>query len=121
MADARNIMIMIVNHLRKSKPVDPFDMLYGSDAIPGAADVIWFLQRERGNYHAERIVSGRDVPDQTPPLKLSETCLTWTVIDPITAGLLCREVFEILWNNGGEMSLDEISDASGFKKPVLSK
>jgi hypothetical protein len=50
--------------------------------------------------------------------------LTWIVDDPMTANLLrveLQKVFDILYNKGIAMSLAEISNASGFKKPVLSK
>jgi hypothetical protein len=123
-ADTHNILIVIVHHLRKSKSHDPFEMLYGSNAMSGAADLIWILQRERGEDYAKLIVSGRDVPDQTLPLKLVESLLTWIVDDQATEDLLGPElmkVFEILYNKGVPMSLEEISIASGFKKPVLSK
>ena len=85
-ADTRNILIMIVHHLRKSKSDDPFEMLYGSNAMSGAADLIWILQRERGEDCANLIISGRDVPDQTLSLKLVESLLTWIVDDPMTDG-----------------------------------
>jgi hypothetical protein len=123
-ADMRNILIMIVHHLRKSKSDDPFEMLYGSNAITGAADLIWILQRERSENCANLIVSGRDVPDQTLSLRLVESLLTWIVDDQTTADLLgpeLQKVFDILYNKGVAMSLAEISTASGFKKPVLSK
>ena len=123
-ADTRNILIMIVHHLRKSKSDDPFEMLYGSNAMSGAADLIWILQRERSENCADLIISGRDVPDQTLPLQLVESLLTWIVDDPMTADLLgpeLQKVFDILYNKGVAMSLAEISTASGFKKPVLSK
>ncbi len=123
-ADRRNILIMIVHHLRKSKSDDPFEMLYGSNAMSGAADLIWILQRERGENCAKLIISGRDVPDQTLPLKLVESFLTWIVDDPMMEALLrveLQKVFDILYNKGVAMSLAEISAASGFKNGALSK
>lgn len=124
MANARNIMIVIVHHLRKSKSNDPFEMLYGSNAISGAADVIWILQRERGEDYANLIVSGRDVPDQKLCMKLDHSLLSWVVIDQFTADLLrqeLRKVYQILNDKGIAMTLAEISLASGFKSGALSK
>jgi len=123
-ADTRNIIVMIVHHLKKTKSNDPFEMLYGSNAVAGAADTIWILQRERGEPFATLQVSGRDIPDQFLSMKIDESLLCWTVIDPMTEKLIKREflkVYNILKTKGSVMSLTEISIASGFKKPVLSK
>ena len=124
LADTNNIMIAIVHHLSKSKSDDPFEMLYGSNAISGAADVIWILQRERGENYANLIISGRDVPEQRLPLELSQTFLSWVVMDPSSVELLREElqkIYYILLDKGVAMGLEEISIASGFKKGRLSK
>jgi len=123
-ADTRNILIMVIHHLKKTKSNDPFEMLYGSNALAGAADIIWILQRERSHLFATLQVSGRDIPDQFLSLKIDESLLCWTVIDPMTEKLIGQEVlkvYNILKTNGSVMSLTEISIASEFKKPVLSK
>ncbi len=66
-ADERQILIVIIHHLRKAKSADPFEMFYGSNGISGAADAIWVLDRKRDSQCAEIIVTGRDIPDQIIP------------------------------------------------------
>jgi hypothetical protein len=123
-ADSRKILLLIVHHLRKTKSADPFEMLYGTNAMAGAADTIWLLQRERGYDYANLLVSGREISDQTLFLKLNKSLLSWFIADPRMEDLLgveLKKVLDILLATGVAMSLHEISIASGFKKPVLSK
>jgi hypothetical protein len=124
LADDRNILIILVHHLRKSKSDDPFAMLYGSNSLTGVADTTWILQRKRGSSKAKLLMTGRDIHDGEFDLKLDTTLLSWFAVDPITAdriGQELRKVFDILLSKGVVMTLGEISIASGFKKQVLVK
>ncbi|MEI7636104.1 MAG: AAA family ATPase [Syntrophus sp. (in: bacteria)] len=124
MADSHNILILVVHHLRKTKSADSFDMLYGGSGLAAAADTIWILQRARGEDFAKLIVSGRDIADTELCLMLDKTLLTWFIVDPITADLIGQEllrVFNILVMKGETMTLEDLSIATGLKKPVLVK
>lgn len=121
LADNRNIMIMLVHHLGKLKSDDPFEMLYGSNALAGVVDLVWILKRERGDDQGELIVSGRDVRDQTLQLTLDRTFLSWVAVDQIDIDVVRKEYKIIMDILSREMTLQEISIASGYKKPVLTK
>jgi len=124
LADKHNILIMVVHHTRKTKSDDVFDMLYGSKAISGAADLMWNLKRERNNSFGELAVTGRDVPERTLHLNLNDELLNWILIDPATRKLFkdeIQKVYEVLYNYGQPMKLHDLWLATEYKKPVLSK
>jgi hypothetical protein len=68
---------IVVHHTRKLKAEDPFDELSGTQAIAGAADTIWILDRDRGSDQARLYVTGRDVPDSTIPLTFVREHCRW--------------------------------------------
>lgn len=123
-ADTRRLSIVCVHHLQKGKKTDPFDVFYGSNALTGAADSIWILDRDRRCPTAKLIVTGRDIPDNEIYLKLDPLSLTWLVNDEAVfeyMGVEIKAVYMVLIQHQDVMKLSEISKATGFKCPVLSK
>ena len=80
-ADERNISIVIVHHLRKTKDKDdPFNELIGSNGVMGAVDTAYLLRKGfRGAKTATLLVTGRDVEDQELILRF-ENCV-WELVE----------------------------------------
>ena len=80
-ADERNISILIVHHLRKTKDKDdPFNELIGSNGVMGAVDTAYLLKKGfRGAKTATLLVTGRDVEDQELVLRF-ENCV-WELVE----------------------------------------
>ena len=80
-ADERNISIIIVHHLRKTKDKDdPFNELIGSNGVLGAVDTAYLLKKGfRGAKTATLMVTGRDVEDQELLLRF-EDCV-WELVE----------------------------------------
>lgn len=80
-ADDRNISIIIVHHLRKTKDKeDPFNELIGSNGVLGAVDTAYLLKKGfRGAKTATLMVTGRDVEDQELVLRF-EDCV-WELVE----------------------------------------
>ena len=80
-ADERNISIVVVHHLRKTKDKDdPFNELIGSNGVMGAVDTAYLLKKGfRGAKTATLLVTGRDVEDQELVLRF-ENCV-WELVE----------------------------------------
>ena len=79
-ADAFNIAILLVHHLRKLKDSeDPFNDVSGSTGIIGAADTNFVLRRKRSGNAASLLVSGRDVEYQELTLEFHD--LVWELVE----------------------------------------
>lgn len=60
-------------------------------------------------------------PDQTLQLTLDRTFLSWVAVDQIDIDVVRKEYKIVMDILSREMTLQEISIASGYKKPVLTK
>lgn len=77
LADAHGVAALVVHHTRKLRSEDPFEELSGSQAVAGAADAMWVLDRERGSDQARLYVTGRDVADATVPMTFEPANCRW--------------------------------------------
>ncbi len=124
-ADKYSIAIIAVHHVRKLKAGDVFETVMGSTGITGAADTIAVMRRD-GNAHNEvdLAVVGRDVEENAFALRFEPQTLTWKLLGPANEVRMSeerRELLSLLRNQSREMKLQDIVDATGKKKPVLSK
>jgi|GEM_PF-6969138 len=72
-AKNHNAAIIACTHTRKVKSKDDWcDDIIGSKALPGVADTILRLSRERNNTHGTLNISGRDVCERDMALEHSE-------------------------------------------------
>jgi len=81
----RNIVIMLLHHLKKEKTEDPLDGVLGSTALSGVADSIIILDRPRHSIRGSLTVIGRDLEngDITGALELSpDRSGNWKWIGP---------------------------------------
>lgn len=79
-ADASNISVILVHHLRKLQDSnDPFNDVSGSTGIIGAADTNYVLKRKRSDNTATLLAGGRDVEFQELTLQFNN--LVWELLD----------------------------------------
>jgi hypothetical protein len=83
LADAYDIAILAVHHLRKSESsVDLLDDVSGSTGLTGAADAVLLLKRSRGRSDAELTIIGRDLEDTELAVDFDATTATWILKGP---------------------------------------
>ena len=96
LADALQISILLVHHLRKQGDRDPVNRLSGTSGISGAVDSIFILDRDGRSQSAARLTcTGRDLEHRELQLRFcKDTCLWELVSDSLDAPehLLPREM-----------------------------
>lgn len=99
-ADAHNICLLLVHHVRKLQAEDKFDMISGTNGLFGSADGAFILYKEkRTSNNATLEIAGRDQPDQKLYLVRNQKRLIWE---------LERSETE-LWKEPPEPLLEEIA------------
>jgi hypothetical protein len=75
-ADTFNVSVFIVHHDSKvgareksGMENNPFLKISGTQGLTGAADTLWFLETERGTGEGELHITGRDVVEQSLPMR----------------------------------------------------
>lgn len=78
-ADAHNVALLLVHHLRKMKDDgDPFNMISGTNGIMGAADTTMVITKEkRGDKNATLSIVGRDVESSDTVLRFNQDLCRW--------------------------------------------
>lgn len=77
-ADKTGICLLLVHHTRKQQADDKFDMISGTNGLPGSADGAFLLYKEnRTSTAAVLDISGRDQQDQRLYLSRNKEHLTW--------------------------------------------
>lgn len=77
-SDSWGICLLLVNHTRKQKSSDNFDMISGTNGLLGCADGAFMLYKEnRTSNKATLEISGRDQQDQKIHLIRDEEKLCW--------------------------------------------
>jgi len=77
-ADTYDIAIVCINHLRKMKDDDPFNMISGTTGLSGSADGMFVLKREnRSSGDAVLYATGRDIADLELPLEFDHVNCIW--------------------------------------------
>jgi hypothetical protein len=96
MAIQRRLAVVLIHHTRKAEASDPFDKVSGTNALMGASDCTWLLERARGEADGKLIVTGRDVEEQELALRFDPADCRWTVIGNALEVASSREEREIL-------------------------
>jgi hypothetical protein len=123
-ADAYNIALVCITHLRKAESSDPLERITGSMGVSGSADTILLLSRSRGRADASLYCTGRDFDETELALRFDPTITSWTVMGNAKEYARSQEqlqVIEILKDYGKPMSLKDISERIGKKKPVIHR
>lgn len=80
LAEKLRICLLLVHHTRKQQAEDRFDMISGTNGLPGCADGALILQKEfRTAKTATLDISGRDQQDQRLYLSRDEQSLAWNL------------------------------------------
>lgn len=99
-ADALQISILLVHHLRKLFDRDPVNRLSGTTGIGGAVDAIFILDKdERKQNLAKLICTGRDIEHRELELRFNkETCVWEMLSDSLDSpeNLLPQEMEKLL-------------------------
>ena len=79
LADALNISLLLIHHLRKQGDSDPVNRLSGTTGLSGAVDAIFILQKEsRESAEARLICTGRDIEQRELRLCFSKDLCRWS-------------------------------------------
>ncbi len=95
-ADEKNICILLVHHLRKMGDTgDVFSRISGTNAIMGASDTIFILDREKRNDNQTLLsMTGRDIEENEFLLEFDKTTFKWRMI-----GTLESQIQKEQWDN----------------------
>jgi hypothetical protein len=77
LADSHGIAVLVVHHLRKMDSDDPLELLSGTLGLPGAADSVLVMKRERGKDDATLFVTGRDVEERELAVEWDQAMWQW--------------------------------------------
>ncbi len=80
-ADALQISILLVHHLRKMGDKDPVNRLSGTTGIGGAVDAVFVLDKdERNQSTAKLICTGRDIEHRELGLRFNKDTSVWELL-----------------------------------------
>jgi len=117
-ADAHNIAILIVMHMRKMASTDIIDEIAGSVGVTGVVDGILGLKRERGQFDARLFVIGRDIVDDPEyALTFDKELAIWTLQGSYEEFALTKErqaILDVLKTHG-ELKKQDIAEMLGNK------
>jgi hypothetical protein len=112
LADKMETAITILHHTRKGESDDFLEDLSGSNGLPGAADGVLGLRRERGRLDASLHVTGRDIEEAELALKFDKDGGVWEYQGKAEEVRLSREraaVLAVLGKAKGPMKPKDIA------------
>lgn len=95
LANAAEIAVLSVHHLKKARADDPLDEISGSTGLSGAVDGIMTFTRPRLTGPATLYVTGRDIEDSYELVLNGGPGKGW-VVDPLSTRAATRERDEVL-------------------------
>lgn len=81
LADAHQVAVIVVHHVRKAGAEDWLDKVSGTNGLAGAADAVVVLARSRGAADAKLHLTGRDVEEAEHALSYDASNGSWTLLD----------------------------------------
>lgn len=80
-ADALQISILLVHHLRKQGDRDPINRLSGTTGIGGAVDAIFVLDKDQRNQNTAKLIcTGRDIEHRELELRFDKESSVWELL-----------------------------------------
>lgn len=77
-ADAHNIALLLIHHLRKMGDNDPFARISGTNGLSGAADTMMVLTKENRSSDTSALsITGRDVEQADLAVKFNKSSCLW--------------------------------------------
>jgi Fe2+ or Zn2+ uptake regulation protein len=122
LADSHGIAVLVVHHLRKMDSDDPLELLSGTLGLPGAADSVLVMKRERGKDDATLFVTGRDVEERELAVEWDESLWQWVhrgSAEEYRRSEARKEILELLEKEGEPLSPREIADGVGKKDTAV--
>jgi len=107
-SDTHNICLLVVHHTRKMDSNDSFDMISGTNGLLGAADGVFFLQKEkRTDNKAKLEISGRDQQDLRLSLTFNRERCVWEL----------KNIETDIWKEPNEPILESIASIMTKQQP----
>jgi len=122
LADSHGIAVLVVHHLRKMDSDDPLELLSGTLGLPGAADSVLVMKRERGKDDATLFVTGRDVEERELAVEWDEALWQWVhrgSSEEYRRSEARKEILELFAKEGEPLSPKDIADAVGKKDKAV--
>ncbi len=117
LAGQHSVAIVVVHHLRKMASDDPLERISGTMALPGAADGLLVMQRERGKETATLLVTGRDVEQELNlALAFDADTARWSVLgdaDELRRTQEQQEVIAALTEAGEPLTPSQVAERLG--------
>ncbi len=110
-----NVSVLCLHHLRKGQDEDPLAMVSGTNAIVGASDVVWVLQREQSeNFDGSLYVVGRDVEEKNIAMRFDSDSGLWVALGDADAMRLTESrqaIKEFIREQGKPVSIKDVAAA----------
>jgi Fe2+ or Zn2+ uptake regulation protein len=122
LADSRGIAVLVVHHLRKMDSDDPLELLSGTLGLPGAADSVLVMKRERGKNDATLFVTGRDVEERELAVEWDPVMWQWVHkgnAEDYRRSEERKEILELLEKEDEPLSPREIADTVAKKDTAV--
>jgi hypothetical protein len=122
LADSHGIAVLVIHHLRKMDSDDPLELLSGTLGLPGAADSVLVMKRERGKDDATLFVTGRDVEERELAVEWDEALWQWVhrgSAEEYRRSEARKDILRLLEKEGEPLSPREIADAVGKKDTAV--
>jgi hypothetical protein len=123
-ADAHEIGIILVHHLKKAVEGDFVQSVSGSSGITGAADTIIILDRARLTGDAVLKITGRDVDETELALKKDPQTNGWNLIgtaEDVRRSVERQEIIMVLRQNPEGMTPSQVGEEVNKKRGVVQK
>jgi hypothetical protein len=122
LADSHGVAVLVVHHLRKMDSDDPLELLSGTLGLPGAADSVLVMKRERGRDDATLFVTGRDVEERELAVEWDEALWQWVhrgSAEEYRRSEARKDILELLEKEDEPLSPREIAEAVGKKDTAV--
>ena len=122
LADSHGLAVLVVHHLRKMDSDDPLELLSGTLGLPGAADSVLVMKRERGKDDATLFVTGRDVEERELAVEWDQAMWQWVhrgSAEEYRRSEARKNILELLEKEDEPLSPREIADALGKKDTAV--
>jgi len=123
LAQRCNLVILVIDHLRKLCLGDPVSDVLGPTSKTGVVDCAWGLYRQAGQHDVELKAVGRDVEQQELKVKFDATCGLWLSMGnarQVQVTERRQEVLDLLAKIGAA-SLTEIAKRLGQDRSNCNK
>ena len=115
-----NIALLLLHHTKKMQEENVFDEISGTTGITGAMDTMLVLKK-KNNEH-KLYITGRDIRENEYSMVFDENTFCWNVIEnEIKTTAERKEIYDLIFNYGREMTSKEIANIIGKQQSNVSK